>query len=210
MRKLIISLILVVTLLPSLALALTESYIHYEAEVFTPSSFTGKKKVVNNSRVNLLLQVFRDNRLVNLSDYYIQWNLEGKAFLGAIGLDTASFSGPGLTRSSYEIEAVIRGYYPDGKNLKTSISIPVFTPLVTLSLDNPVKASVYFYNIKSIEDLIFSWKAKGKEIVKGSGLDFILLNRTDDKTGDILEIEVQAKNIDNPVETSRFFRSIHL
>lgn len=182
---------------------------------FSPSNYEGKKLPSNYSTIFLYLIAKQDNKIIDLTSFPILWYIDGEFYNGGVGKVENSFLVKKVGGNFYNVGVEIK---TPTKTLQKTVSIPIVkpkvvlkTPLINLeSKKIQIAAFPYFFNIKSINDLSFSW------VVNSSGQSYntkgesqLLLNLSGPlKEG--IKVTAVAQNKNLPLEIGRGEKDIYV
>ncbi len=184
----------------------------WKADSFAPFWYGGKILPSRGSRVTVSFELLNSGKISNLSNTAVRWYVNdnlAKNERSGLGIKDYSFVVTDYPGNNTEIRISIPNH--NGQNLNKIIEIPVVSPEVNIESPNLTlgdisknaifKASPFFFNVKTINNLSFQWTANGQTagIYKGSNiLDF----NVDPKVGlnSQINLKITAKNLLNEME----------
>ena len=151
--------------------------ISWRSSNFVPSVYEGRVLPIKNSMVEIGFDlVDTAGKFVDVSKQKIQWNINHEPYQTGIGLKKVKLF---INSSDKDVVEILMSNYTDSK-YKTSSEISRFIPLSAFSPkailhtsdpyqafhigENRVVAIPYFFNVNSIDNLLFNWKVDGKKI----------------------------------------------
>lgn len=166
----------------------------WRAESFTPPDFYGRALPSPGSMVSVSVEETSGGRILDLSRTSLSWSIDGKFFSEGTGLKKINFKAGVAPGSSHFVRVVIeRG----GEKEEATAQIPVSAPRVAIAVPYypertaprggfRVFAMPYFFNVGSLQDLLFFWDVNGALRAGGRDNSF----------------EIQA----DPARNDRYFR----
>lgn len=149
----------------------------WQAQNFYPADFAGKAPATPNTLVAVSAEVLKDNKFVDLSAANFFWYVDENLIAKGLGRKETKFPVGKLTGDSYFVRVVIN---TGEQKIESAITIPIRSQEVVIETDLPenrvkagseitLKALPYFFNIDSLEDLVFSWTVNDqKQKVEGN------------------------------------------
>lgn len=138
-----------------------EFLVDWRANTYVPSDYQGKALPTRGSRVDVTFELIDGGRIANISNSEVRWfinfNIQDR------GLDKNKFSfthDPASNRNPV-IKIEVLNY--KGQTLSHTFTIPISNPEVNIvSYDQRnFIAKPYFFNVKDINALNFSWTVNG-------------------------------------------------
>jgi len=174
-----------------------EVILTWKANSYAPPGYAGKALPINNSPVDVALELLDGGRVANLSNIQIRWDLNGELYRSGAGLKNISF----VADSSKGDPLALVSFNYRGRALDKQISIPLARPEVVITGGPDIfKALPYFFNIGSPAQAKFTWSVNGNS-VEGTGENPDALNlQTDAPNGTELSIRVDAQSLLRAIE----------
>lgn len=181
--------------------------ITWTANNYYPADYSGKAWATPNTLISLGAELISNSRLQNLASFQATWYLDGK-FLGrGQGLKEANFLVNKKSGESHFVRLVLER---NSQIYELAINVPVGKHLAVIDAPYPNKfiegnsrgrfeIIPYFFNITSLDDLIFGWTVNGKhEERRGNNELAINISGVDDLK--IIDLSGTAQNAVNPLE----------
>lgn len=182
--------------LPSIsALPQTPNYtflISWQASDFVPSMYEGRILPIKNSLVEIGFDLIDSNgKFIDTSKQKIQWNINHEPYQTGVGLKKIKLF---ISNSDKDVIEILISNYTDSKYKTSSeisqfITLSAFAPKAVIHTNDPYKAMhvgdnkivgiPYFFNINSLNNLLFTWKVDGKKI--DNTLDLLSVNIPENK-----------------------------
>lgn len=210
---------------PDLLFAQTENasaIITWTTDAFAPSNYEGKIMPTNGSNIYLYLTAKKSGKIIDLSALPILWYLDNEFLEGAIGKTSAAFKVRKLPGDYHYVKAEVQ--LAGGEKISGYANIPVLKPKAVINFlkgfenfrvypNSTVNLSLipYFFNIKTIEDLNFSWNIQiPGSSYKTDGESGVLINTGNLPEGQKIEISASAQNKINPLESAFNKKTIYV
>ncbi|MDI6820617.1 MAG: hypothetical protein QMD65_00350 [Patescibacteria group bacterium] len=151
----------------------------WQTKNFYPADFKGKSLPVQNSFVDISLELLKNSKLQDLSLADITWFLDEKVINRGTGNNETSFIVKKADSDSHFIRVAVKL----GNDLhESSMRLYVSKPKIAITT-NPfpnsfvppgaeltLQAIPYFFNINNIQDLLFFWQINSEKTSGSSGL----------------------------------------
>ncbi|MDO8466990.1 MAG: hypothetical protein Q7S83_02505 [bacterium] len=189
--------------IPGAAQIVPEFIVTWRADSYVPPQYLGKALPGNETNIDLALEILDGGRLANLSDKEIRWLINGDALKSGTGLKNISFIAEGVM-GDQEVEVTVIGY-KGGEPIAKSLIIPMTDPEAAIySGENTFRALLYFFNIKNLQQALINWSANGlaPEQSNPAQPDILNLDTSGFPVGEDIEIQLQATNSKDPLETA--------
>lgn len=151
--------------------------ISWRSSNFVPSVYEGRVLPIKNSMVEIGFDlVDATGKFVDVSKQKIQWNINYEPYQTGVGLKKIKLF---ISNSDKDVVEILMSNYTDSK-YKTSSEVSQFATLSAFSPkailhtsdpyrafhigENRVVAIPYFFNVNSINNLLFNWKVDGRKI----------------------------------------------
>jgi len=187
----------------------------WQAKNFYPADFKGKALPVQNSIVDISLELVKNNKLQNLSSADITWFLDEKVISRGTGNNETSFIVKKAESDSHFIRATIKlgsDLYENSMNLYISkpkiviMTNPYAGPTIIPDTPLTLQAIPYFFNINNIKDLLFFWQINNE---KNSGASNLTLSLPKEESKLNISLIVQNKNDILETAKEKLFLSTH-
>ena len=151
-------------------------WFNFESNSYIPPSFSGKNIPAKLAEANVFLEVLKDGRPLDLSKNKISWYLNNSLKSSAVGQNIFNFKDESSISIKNSVRAIISGVKEDGGSLTGEIDIPISAPLLILTppafleagKENSITATPFFFNVSSLNNLIFSWRVNSEEVLENS------------------------------------------
>jgi hypothetical protein len=166
--------------------------ISWQASDFVPSMYEGRILPIKNSQVEIGFDLIdSDGKFVDVSKQKIQWNINHEPYQTSIGLKKIKFF---VSNSDNDVVEILISNYTDSKyktpsEISQFVVVSAFAPKAVIHTSDPYKALrvgdnriaalPYFFNINSLNDLLFNWKVDGKKI--NNNLNLLSVNIPENK-----------------------------
>ncbi|MEX0690025.1 MAG: hypothetical protein WD471_01625 [Candidatus Paceibacterota bacterium] len=190
----------------------SEVIITWQANNFYPSDYPNKAGVTRNTPVFVGLNLLENGSFANMSGNLVTWYLDGHVLKRGPGIDEVVFTASKSRGGEHKLRVIIET--PSGNKDRT-ITIPIVDYDVVLNHSEPelnispstslkIKAIPYFFNITSLNDLIFSWNVNN-ETRQTDNLNEITLNIGGDERllGTSISVNSIVANRNNSLESAR-------
>lgn len=188
-----------------------QAIITWQANNYFPANYQGRALATNKTTINISVELVSDQKIQNISNATITWYLDGDFFRKGVGLKETSFIVTKTRGGSHTIRVSIKA---DEIEAGASALIKIFDPeivienpslgnLVTAGSSLALQALPYFFNISSISDLSFLWKANNSTIAEQAQSITLNIGFPQTESQRNLLIEVFAKNLKNSFESSK-------
>jgi len=149
----------------------------WQAQNFYPADFVGKAAATPNTPVTVSAEVIKDNKFIDVSAAKFFWYVDEDLIAQGIGLKEIKFTVGKLAGDSYFVRLTINA---GQEKIESSVTIPISGQEVVIETGLPenrvkaeseisLKALPYFFNIDSLEDLVFSWTVNDQKQKVESG-----------------------------------------
>lgn len=184
----------------------------WQAQNYQPNDYKGKNLPTVNSPIIAAVELIDNDKIINLSSVNITWLQNSEIIVSGQGLKRIAFNNNGLFGDRVMIEADI--IYKE-KNLQGAAIIPIVSPKTVIStphiFNQEIKAGVYnfkatpfFFNIKKLSELAFSWSVNDQQESGGQNPDALNLQITSENRGPVpLNLTATISNINNIIETAK-------
>ena len=193
----------------------------WRANTLFPSDYQGKAFPGPRSSVTASAEVYRNGKWIDTSRANFTWMLDEKIIGRGEGIGEFSFRIPARPDLSVKLKATVM--FPDtGLSLNSFSSIPVMGPQVVLNAPFPEKnvapqsrftleAIPYFWNVKSVSNLLFSWTANTmRQSFKGqSSITFTVGAPTNDYEKE-LQATILLQNPEDPTEFAKDYVQLNI
>ena len=185
----------------------------WQAQSFAPADFLGKVFPTEKTNIEASFELLRNGKLVDLSGKRVMWLVNGNEIGEGTNKKAITFINYGFGSSAINVD--VRVFDFEGATLSYSFTIPATTP--KLVIESPynknnlaakslnIAARPYFWNIGSIQELIFSWAVNGVSPEGSAGApDKLSVTIPGDTPGGTkITVEVAAKNTSSDLEAAR-------
>ena len=138
-----------------------EFLVNWKSSSLVPSFYQGKALAINLSTINIGFELVKNGGLVNLSGYEIRWLVNGSLIASGIGLQSTQFTANTNLRDLV-VTIIVKGF--NGGDLEKALVIPLVSPeSVFEKRTGLLYAWPYFFNVKSLSNLIFNWEINGQK-----------------------------------------------
>lgn len=161
------------SLAPQKAVRQLDLAITWKGYSLVPTAYEGRILSSGGAPIVARLQAFENGRPVSLSGYDVEWRSNGIPYLRGDNKTEFRFVTESYPPPFYVISATVR----EGRMIAgtTSVEVPVATrPKIVVSASYPNKivpqkdvalqALPYFFSVKNLSDLSFSWNIAGTPI----------------------------------------------
>lgn len=148
--------------------AAPQAIITWQAQTYQPSEYSGKNLPTANAPVIAAVELVNNGKIIDISKSNIGWFQNRRLIDAGVGLKRVLFSADG-TDDGVLIEVNIE--YQDGV-LTEFARIPLISPKVVINAPYPQRligtglnifqALPYFFNIKGLNELEFTWSLNGE------------------------------------------------
>lgn len=188
-----------------------QAIITWQANNYFPANYQGRALATNKTTINASVELISNQKIQDLSGATITWYLDGGFFKKGVGLKETSFVVTKTRGGSHTIRVSIKaGEIEAG----ASALINVFDPEIVIENPSPdnlitagsslaLQAIPYFFNVLSISDLSFLWKANNSTIAEQAQSITLNIGFPQTESQRNLLIEVFAKNLKNSFESSK-------
>ncbi len=186
----------------------TQVIITWRANNFYPANFSGKPLPTPGTPVILDAEILNAGKLMDLSQANFTWYVDEKIISSGQGLKETVFNGQKTEGDDYFVRVAIE---LNGNKFENSTRVPAASPFIVIENPNADKnispksqASMeiipYFFNVSSLDDLIFSWNINGNPV--NSNNNQLTINVGTPQTPDqsIIQIGAFTQNRKNPLE----------
>lgn len=166
--------------------------VSWRAQDFVPSMYEGRILPIKNSLVEIGFDLIDTNgKFVDVSKQKIQWNINHEPYQTGTGLKKIKLF---ISNSDEDVVEILISNYTDSKYTSSSeisrfIVLSAFEPKAVVHTSDPYKAMrvgenkliaiPYFFNITSLNNLLFAWKVDGKKI--DNNLNLLSVNIPENK-----------------------------
>ncbi|MEK7465561.1 MAG: hypothetical protein AAB631_02175 [Patescibacteria group bacterium] len=189
----------------------TQFFLTWRANNFYPSFFEGKVFPTAGTPITASLEALRGGKFLDLSRVTITWFINDKLMDRGDGKKEILFTPKSIAGETVTIKATAR--LMDQENIREiSLQVPVLSPQIVANIPLPLEivasqsrflleAFPFFWNIKTLNDLYFTWTINGEQ-KKAQGENTLSLGvgtpaSEYDRT---LQINLLAQNLSNPLE----------
>lgn len=151
--------------------AAPEIVITWQSNNYAPPSYRGKVLPVRKAAVVLSAEVIDGGKFADLSKKELRWFINGVLLRGGFGLKTVTLEVPATASADQTMKLVILSY--KGKNIEKTSTIPLARPEIIIDAPfasglvgatlNAVRALPFFFNIKTMGELMFEWSANNQK-----------------------------------------------
>lgn len=192
--------------LPVNSQTVPELLITWGADNYVPSEYQSRILPISNTAINVALELIVNGKLTNISAYEVRWFVDDELQASGFGMKNFNFEIDSFVEDSIQsVGAEIINY--KGQKLKKTIDLPIAKPEVIIIRNekNIFQAKPYFFNIKELENIIFSWSINGVGAKEAGSSDTLLLKFIGTKTTGIMSLNLTAQNINSPLEVINKF-----
>ncbi len=155
----------------------------WQANNFYPADYAGKAFATPKTPVSVSAEVLRNNRFVDISKADFTWLVDEKLVASGAGLKEMVFNVSKAPGDSHFVRVSIK---LNNENFENALRVPVTKPVLVLEAAYPnalvragdkatVEAIPYFFNISSLQNLVFSWQVgEGNQQESGSDNKLVL------------------------------------
>lgn len=207
---------------PALAQTATpELIVTWQAQNYQPADYKGKNLATLGSPIIAAVELIDNGKLIDLSKTVITWFQNGEVIVNGAGTKRIAFNLNGLIGDRVLLEADVdyEKKSPDGKKItiplqgtaiipvaepKTVIAAPhVFNQAIRAGVHN-FKALPFFFNIKSLKELVFSWSVNEQQEASAQNPDVLNLEITSENPDPVpINLKAAISNINNIIETAK-------
>ena len=182
----------------------------WRAENFAPPEFQGRTLPSPGSMVSVSVEKISGGRILDLSRTSFSWSIDGKFFNEGTGLKKIVFKTSVTPGSSHFVRVVIEN---NSEKEEATARIPISAPEIVIATPYypegtaprggfRVFAKPYFFNVGSLEDLLFFWDVNGAR--RSGGGDSSLEIQSDPSRNDrYFRIKSIVQNRKNILEVGR-------
>lgn len=191
-----------------------ELLVTWRANTLYPSDYPGKAFPGARSSITASAEGYRDGKWIDTSRATFTWVLAGKVIGRGEGLRELSFKIPDRPDPALTLKVVVT--LPEGgTSLEAFSSVPIRGPQVIINTPFPgkvvaaqsrftIEASPYFWNARTIEDILFSWTANDtRRGSKGERAISLTVGTPANDYEKALRINALLQNPDEPTEFAR-------
>ncbi|HEY4475408.1 MAG TPA: hypothetical protein VJB92_01665 [Candidatus Paceibacterota bacterium] len=189
-----------------------ELMLTWQALNYAPPGYQGKNLPIRNSPVEAALTIIENGKPANLSNQEIRWFVDRNLEQSGIGLTRFPFAVPRLASSGVPLKVSVINY--KGADLEKSVLVPVAKPetiITTGAADkkiiagiNLIEALAYFFNVKNINQLLFTWSANNEETNGASDTpNFLELDASQGGPGAEVKLSVSVVNKNDALEGAK-------
>jgi hypothetical protein len=187
------------------AQAASRALITWQSQSFVPAEYPGKILPSPGTNIKLGLELIKENKLQDLSKINIRWYLDGKLLTQGFGLKETNFTASKGATYSHFVRAVIMAE----QEVSGNVDIPIVNPKVIIKTPSPadtliplgktlLQAIPYFFNVASLEELIFKWSVNNQGLEGSNILELEIAPPI--PLNSILNVRVMAQNLKNDLE----------
>lgn len=154
----------------------------WQANNFFPADYQGKAAVTNRSSVNVAVELLKDSKLQDITNATIGWYLDNDLLDQGKGLKEVDFTATKTRGNFHSLHVIIK---TDSDTTEATAALPVSDQKVVINNPSPTKtvasgskvslqAIPFFFNVKSLGNLTFSWKVNESEAVTGNDNELTL------------------------------------
>ncbi|MDP3956497.1 MAG: hypothetical protein Q8P97_00695 [bacterium] len=184
----------------------------WHAASFTPADFAGKVFPTEKTVIDASFELLRNGKFVDLSGKRVMWLVNGNELGEGTNKKSITFKNYGYGSSAINMD--VRVFDFGGATLAYSFTIPATTPrLVIVSPYDKnnlteknlnVTALPYFWNITSLNELVFSWSVNSvsPEGSVGTPDKLSVTIPGDTPAGTKIAVNVSAQNLSSSFEAA--------
>lgn len=162
----------------------------WQANNFYPADYQGRALATPGTPISVSAEVLRNNKFLDASKANFTWLLDEKLLTSGVGLKEVVFNVNKAPGDSHFVRVSIN---LNNEVFENAIRVPVAKPTLVLDAPYPnalvkagskaaIEAVPYFFNISSLQKLIFSWQI-GNNDPQDSGSDNELILNTGTAAG---------------------------
>ena len=200
------------SLLNTRAQAEPQFLITWKTQTYTPAAFTGKVLAGASSPLTVAFEIIENGKLVDLSRQTIYWYLDNNFVRGGEGVQSLSIIADKRAAGGSQ---ALRIQLPSfrGNLLIKAVDVPIVRPEVVVEAPFPqgkisgaqVKlfGQPYFFNVKSLADLNFSWTAAGQSPANSNEPENLVINLGENiPSGTSFSVNLSIRNPNNIFEAA--------
>ncbi|KKU94495.1 MAG: hypothetical protein UY26_C0001G0047 [Candidatus Jorgensenbacteria bacterium GW2011_GWA1_48_13] len=180
----------------------------WQANNFYPADYQGKALATPKTPVSVSAEFLRNGKFLDISKSNFTWLVDEKLLSSGVGLKEVVFNVNKSPGDSHFMRVSINS---NGEIFGSSVRVPVSKPILALEAAYPdalvragsratVEAVPYFFNVSSLQNLVFSWQV-GDGNQKESGSDNELVLNVGTPTGvEPITIFGSARNVNDLLE----------
>lgn len=184
----------------------------WQSQNYQPANYSGKNLPTVNSPIIAAVELIDNNKLINLSSAQITWFQNSDIIVKGSGLKRIALNVNGLAGDRLLIEADI---VYKGKELQGAAIVPVVEPKAVIAAPHAFnreiktgthhfKAIPFFFNIKNLNELLFSWTVNEQQETVDQNSDILNLEITSENSEPVpINLKASISNINNIIETAR-------
>lgn len=189
----------------------TQLFLTWKANNFYPSFFDGKAFPTTGTPITASLEALRGGKFLDLSRVTIAWFVDDTIVDRGDGKKEILFTPKAVAGQTVTVKATVRLANQENTE-EVSVQIPILSPQINANIPLPQKtvasqsrflleAFPFFWNIKTLDELFFTWTVNGEQ-KKTQGENTLSLGvgtpaSEYDKT---LQINLLTQNLSNPLE----------
>jgi hypothetical protein len=185
--------------------------ITWEANNYFPADFPGKAMITPGTPVTAAVEEIAGNKLVDLTGAQISWFINDKLAQNGTGLKSINFTASPDSNGLVTIRVTVQ---TPNNSLTDSVSILATAPFSVIdypSLTNTLPAGgnvtltawPYFFNVRTLSQLTFTWQLNGQTIKSGNNQLLVQVNTPQIQSQQILPVILTTQNTQNPLEFSK-------
>lgn len=178
----IIALLFAVPAAPASAQTEPEIMITWRAKSYAPPGFEGKTLPAVGTSIEAAFELIDQGKIVDVSKYEVRWFFGGYLWKVGLGLKSYGYTPTLYSGNDITVKVAVVGYKE--RPIEKSIVIPLVRPEIVIDAPyynrelrqglNIFRGLPYFFNIQSIGELVFNWKANNEPAVSGGNKPDVL------------------------------------
>lgn len=161
--------------------------VSWKSSSFIPSTYEGRALPIKNSMVDIGFDlVDSTGKFIDISKQKVQWNINHEVYQTGVGLKKIKLF---ISNSDQDVVEILISNYTDSKyktpsEISQFVTLSAFSPKAIIHTSDPYRALhagenrivaiPYFFNVNSINNLLFNWKIDGKKI--NNNLNLLSIN----------------------------------
>ena len=199
----------------------------WQVQNYQPADYKGKNLPTFSSPVIAAIELINNDKLVNLAPAQIIWSQNTDVLVVGAGLKRIAFNANDLIGNRLLLKAEIN--FPEktqengiiipkelrGQSFSAAAIIPVVEPKAVIAASHVFnqeiktgaynfKAMPFFFNIKGLSELLFTWSVNEQQETVGQNPDVLNLEITSENPNPVtLNLTAAISNINNIIEAAK-------
>jgi hypothetical protein len=161
-----------------------ELLITWQASSYAPPGFRGKILPTIYSSVAASVELIDNGKIVDISNQPIYWYLDGDLIQNTTGVQRVVFPVNAFPGNTLALRVELPNY--QGQSILKTAEIPTTKPAVVIDAPFPEKrvastavqvaARAFFFNVRSLNALVFDWSVNGTTAANSENPDLLVIN----------------------------------